>query len=127
MQKTAKVLLKIGIAKAVGGVLLGMYIGLKYAYMLQETGSSSKSAMKLCVIYLGGSALVDILYSILAFTMIKKTKSIARILRRKKSTTISTYDYVMTPSSERSSSGSNSSSGSCSEEDTLETSSHNSI
>jgi len=66
--------------KAVGGVMLAFYIGLKYACMLSEPGSSNKVAMKLCAIYLIGSALIDILYSILAFMIIKKTKNIVKNL-----------------------------------------------
>lgn len=124
MQKTAKVLLKVGIAKAVGGVLLALYISLKFAYILPENGASSKAAMKLCVVRLGESALVDVIYSFLAFIIIKKTKQIARIVRKKRSTT-STNAYVMTP--EKLNSESSSNSGSCSEEEMPNKGSHNSI
>jgi len=128
MQKKAKLLLKVGIAKAIGGVLLAIYIGLKYAYMLQESGFSSKAAMELCVIYLGGSALVDILYSILAYRAIKQTRTIVRILRKRSVTKKApTAVYIMTPTLKRPSSETSPSSGSCSEEETSDKDSHNSI
>lgn len=82
MQKTAKILLKVGIAKAVGGILLAVYIALKYFCLPNGASASSKAAMKLYVLYLGGSAFVDILYSFLAFMAIRKTREIIKIARR---------------------------------------------
>lgn len=80
MQKTAKILLKVGIAKAVGGILLAVYIALKYFCL--SNGAGSKTTMKLYVLYLGGSAFVDILYSLLAFLAIRRTRDILKISRR---------------------------------------------
>jgi hypothetical protein len=86
VQKTIKILLKVGIAKAVGGVLLALYIGLKYAYMSNEMEHhNSRAVMRFCAIYLGGSALVDVLYSLFAFAAIARTKDIIKILRRERS------------------------------------------
>jgi hypothetical protein len=103
-QKTVKMLLKVGIAKAVGGILLAIYIGLKYAVMINDMNNhSSRAVMKSCAIYLGGSALVDILYSLLAFMVIEKTKSIIKILRRERSKRRNSVKYSRRSSSEESS------------------------
>jgi len=124
MQKTTKILLKVGIAKAIGGVLLAIYIGLKYAYMFNDLeNNNSRAVMKFCAIYLGGSALVDILYSLFAFMAIKRTKDIIKILRWKRSKRRNTKCYTMSSSSEGSASGSVSSA----EEDNSEKSSQNNI
>jgi len=122
-QKTTKTLLKVGVAKAIGGVLLAVYIGLKYFLILNETANGNKAIMKLYAIYLGGSAVVDILYSMFALMAIKKTKDIINILKRKRSHSKELHAYTMISSKESSISGSTS----CSEEDGLEKGSQNSI
>jgi len=110
MQKTTKVLLKVGIAKAIGGVLLALYMGLKYFLLVNNAQSNNKAAMKLCAIYLGASALVDVMYSIIALMAIKKTKNIIKVLRRRTSRTKVVPTYRISSSLEASSSDSASSS-----------------
>jgi hypothetical protein len=83
VQKTTKFLLKIGVAKAVGGILLAILAALKYMTIQNTSDSNMKTLMSFCIIYLGGSALVDVIYSTFAFMTIKKTKKIIRILKRK--------------------------------------------
>jgi len=76
-QKAIKILLKVSIAKTFGSILLAAYIGLKFF-----SGSSQLVNMRLCAIYFGVSAMVDIVSSLIAYLAIKKTRSIIRILRR---------------------------------------------
>ena len=89
-QKRIKLLLKIGIAKTIGGVLLAIYMGLKYACMPSSAGfnvhygHNREDYMKLCAIYFTASALVDILYSFIAKDIIKNTKEILTNLKEKK-------------------------------------------
>ena len=88
-QKNIKLLLKIGIAKAVGGFLLAIYMGLKYAYM-PISGISSNyqykedNHLKLYALYFTAGALIDIVYSFLARDAIKCTKEIIIILKGKR-------------------------------------------
>jgi len=126
IQRNTKFLLKIGVAKAVGGVLLALFAGLKYYSVLNNANSNMKAVMELCVIYLGGSAFVDILYSLFAFMAIKRTKNIIKILRNKKSRSSHANTYIMRSSSS-SSEGSSSDTASCSEEDSCEKGSQNSV
>ena len=114
IQKTTKITLKIGIAKAVGGIMLALYMGLKYATMMSVPENNNKAAMRLGAIYLAISAVFDIVYSLFAFKVIKRTKHIIKILKNDKSRKTKTQRvYTMKPSLEESSSGSSS----CSEED----------
>jgi len=89
-QKKIKLLLKIGMAKAIGGVSLAIYMGLKYAYMPRANGIQSlysqnqEEYMKLCAIYFVASALVDIFYSFIAKDIVRSTKQIVVILKEKK-------------------------------------------
>jgi len=87
-QRAVKILLKIGVAKTVGGILLAVYMGLKYACILNNPETNSKMIIKYWAIYLGGSAIVDILYTLLAFLLIKKTRHIIKILRRESGSTL---------------------------------------
>ena len=113
IQKTTKITLKIGIAKAVGGVLLALYMGLKYASMMGVPENNNKAAMRLGAIYLAISALVDIAYSLFAFKVIKRTKHMIKILKNKTKKTKMERVYIMKAPSEESMSGSSS----CSEEE----------
>lgn len=85
-QKNIKLLLKIGIAKAVGGFLLAIYMGLKYAYM-PFSGISSNyqhnndNYFKLYALYFTAGALIDLVYSLLAREAIKCTKEIIIIIK----------------------------------------------
>lgn len=89
-QKKIKLLLKIGMAKAVGGVLLAVYMGLKYACMPSLSGinvnyqHNNQDYLKLCALYFAASALIDIFYSFLAKDAIKYTKDIIIALKGKK-------------------------------------------
>jgi len=69
--------------------------------------------IEMCTFYLGGSAFVDVLYSILAVMAIKRTKKIIKILKKKPSSVKKSQAYIMRTSSEGSSSCS-------SEEESLE-------
>jgi len=118
-QRTTKFLLKIGVAKTIGSLLLVIYAGVKYASITQGYDSNLKMMIQVCLIYLGGSALGDILYSVLAFMAIAKTKSIMKILKNKKKLTKrKTSAYIMKPTYEEEES--HSSSNSCSEEESSE-------
>lgn len=86
-QKKIKLLLKIGVAKAVGGVCLALYMGLKYAYMPSTSavyGHYGHSYMKMCALYFAASALVDIFYAYLAKDILQITKQIGSLLKEKK-------------------------------------------
>ena len=113
VQKTTKFLLKIGIAKAVGGILLALLAALKYLTIQNTSDNNMKALMSLCIIYLGGSAFVDVIYSTFAFMTIKKTKKIIRILRRK-TRRVKPQPYEL--ESSRGSDGFSSDTASCSEE-----------
>jgi len=113
VQKTTKFLLKIGIAKAVGGILLALLAALKYLTVQNTSDNSMKALMTLCMIYLGGSAFVDVIYSTFAFLTLKKTKKIIRILRRK-TRRVKSEAYTLECS--RSSEASSSDTASCSED-----------
>lgn len=113
VQKTTKFLLKIGVAKAVGGILLAVLAALKYMTIQNTSDNNMKALMSLCIIYLGGSALVDVIYSTFAFMTIKKTKKILRILRRK-TRRVKPAPYEL--ESSRSSEASSSDTASCSED-----------
>jgi len=111
-QRMTKSMLKVGIAKAVGGILLAVFMGLKYVSMWNAVESSQKATVKLCAIYLAVGAVVDIIYSIIALMAIKNTKSILKLLRRRSSqqkVQVQSYDI------RRASEDSLSSSSSCSE------------
>jgi len=90
-QKKIKFLLKIGIAKAIGGVLLAIFMGLKYAYSpstsgIQITlGSTQGSYLKMLVISFTTSAIIDVFYSLIAKDIISNTKQIVAHLKEKKS------------------------------------------
>ena len=114
VQKTTKFLLKIGVAKAVGGILLAILAALKYLTIQNTSDSNMKTLMSFCIIYLGGSALVDVVYSTFAFMTIKKTKKIIRILRRK-TRRVKAEPFELVASS-RSSEASSSDTASCSED-----------
>jgi len=89
-QKNIKFLLKIGIAKAIGGVLLAIFMGLKYAYSPSTSGiytglgSTQGSYLKMCVVSFTTSAIIDIFYSLLAKDIISNTKQIVSHLKEKK-------------------------------------------
>jgi len=111
-QRTTKTMLKVGIAKAIGGILLAVFMGLKYVSIWNAAESSQKTTVKLCAIYLAVGAVVDILYSVFALMAIKNTKSILKLLRRRSSQKkVETQSYDITEVSE----DSLSSSSSCSE------------
>jgi len=95
-QKQVKVLLKIGLAKAVGGVILALYMGLKYACMPSKIGSQSsigpfsqEGYIKIYAIHFATSALIDFVHSLVAKDIIKNTKLIISQLKVKKSRTSS--------------------------------------
>jgi len=89
-QKWIKLLLKIGIAKAIGGVCLAIFMGLKYVYvpstlgMNAQFGEKQEGNLKFFAIYFTASALIDIFSSFLARELILKTKQIVRLLKEKK-------------------------------------------
>jgi len=89
-QKWIKLLLKIGIAKAIGGVFLAIFMGLKYVYLPSSLvanshyGEKQEGYLKFCAIYFTASALIDIFNSFLARELIFKTKQIVWILKEKK-------------------------------------------
>ena len=105
-QRTTKFLLKIGVAKTFGGIFLALYVGLKYVFLLKGTDPNTKAMIEMCTVYLGGSALVDVLYSILATMAIKRTKKIIKILKRNSSVSNKKISaaYIVRSSSEGSSS-----------------------
>jgi len=80
IHKSAKFCLKIGMAKAVGGLLLVSYMVFEYLYVLKGLKGNT-DIMRTYVIYLGGSSLVDVLYSLLAIFAVKKTKEIIKVLK----------------------------------------------
>lgn len=82
-RKCSKVLLKVGIAKAFGGLMLAVYMSIKFFWMLHSAESNTKATIKLYALYLGASALVDIIYSLVALMILKKSKQIVRVMRRK--------------------------------------------
>jgi len=90
-QKNIKFLLKIGIAKAIGGVLLAVFMGLKFAYSPSASGihsgigSSQGSYFKMAAVSFATSAIIDIFYSLIAKDIISNTKQIVSHLKEKKS------------------------------------------
>jgi len=82
-QKLTKNFLKFGIAKAVGGVLLALYICIKYFGIYNANNSYTgrvfllNSAWNVVI-----CALIDIVYSFVAISAIKRTKSIIKILKK---------------------------------------------
>jgi hypothetical protein len=86
-QKRLKMLLKVGIAKSFGGILLAAYMGLKFTSLKYE--HSNKEAFDLYVAFkqiafaFALSALVDIFYGTFAWVIIKKTREIIRELKEK--------------------------------------------
>ena len=80
-------LLKVGIAKSFGGILLAAYMGLKFTSLKYE--HSNKEAFDLYVAFkqiafaFALSALVDIFYGTFAWVIIKKTREIIRELKEK--------------------------------------------
>lgn len=101
IQKIIKILLKVSIAKAFGSILLAVYIGLKCF-----SGSSQSANMRLCAIYFGTSATVDIVSSLAAYFAIKKTRTIIRVLRREEKKTQRSILDALNSSSESSECGS---------------------
>lgn len=89
-QKWIKLLLKIGIAKAIGGVCLAIFMGLKYVYLPKSLdvssypGEKQEGYLKFCALYFTASALIDIFCSFLSRELILKTKKIVWILKEKK-------------------------------------------
>jgi len=123
MHKTAKVLLKVGMAKAVGGVLFATYLTLKFFGMAKRYEDNNVLMMNY-IIPLIGIVLVDVIYSALAYQLIRKTRRIIRILRGKSSAHRRVSSgYAMRQSSDSASCGS----ASCSEEDISDKSSQNGI
>jgi len=121
MHKTTKVLLKVGMAKAVGGALFTTYLAIKFFGMAKRFEDNS-ALMMTYIIPLIGSALVDIIYSALAYQVIRKTRRIIRILRGRSSTHRRVSSgYAMRQSSDSASCGS----ASCSEEEISDKSSQN--
>lgn len=82
IQKTAKICLRIGMAKAVGGLLLACYMVFEYVYVLRDL-KGNIDVFRNYLVYLGGSSLIDIVYSILAIFAVKKTKDIIKIMKKK--------------------------------------------
>jgi predicted membrane protein len=123
MHKTTKVFLKVGMAKAVGGVLFATYLAIKFFGMVKRYEDSNALVMTY-IIPLIGSTLVDIIYSALAHKVIRKTRRIIRTLRGKSSTHRRVSSgYAMRQSSDSASCGS----ASCSEEESSEKSSQSGI
>jgi len=121
MHKTTKVLLKVGMAKAVGGVLFATYLAIKVFNMVKRY-EDNNALMMTYIIPLIGSALVDIIYSALAYQIIRKTRRIIRILRGRSSTHRRVSSgYAIRQSSDAASCGS----ASCSEEESSDKSSQN--
>jgi len=86
MQKLIKLLLRVGIAKAFGGVLLALFMGLRYASLppnLVHEDQLMNTTIKSYAVSFVGSAIVDVIYSISAVRLIKQTKAITSLLKEK--------------------------------------------
>ncbi len=87
-QKRLKTFLKVGIAKAFGGILLACYMGLKYSSMrLEHAGGEAfdlYATFKQVAFAFAISALVDVFYSLLAWIIIRKTREILKEMKDKR-------------------------------------------
>lgn len=84
-QKKLKTLLKVGIAKAFGGVLLACFMGLKYSSMksvhAEAEGFDLYAGLKQIAFAFALSAIIDIFYSVIAWMIIKKTRTMIQVVK----------------------------------------------
>ena len=83
-QKEIKNLLRVGIAKSIGGVLLVLYIGFKHIKMYNTTNHKNRTLIMESIIYFILSTFVDVLFSFIAILAIKRTRAIIKILKHNK-------------------------------------------
>lgn len=72
-QKTIKLGLKIGMAKSLGGVLLALFLFARFASMgeyYDEESYATTLFMKKIVSYVSMAAIVDVIYSIIAYFLL---------------------------------------------------------
>lgn len=96
-QKNIKLCLKVGIAKSLGGVLLAAFMIARFASFgdVQDEEQYGVSVfMKRLVSYVTMAAIVDIIYSIAAYFLIKSTRAIKKAIVKSQKAQEKTLDFA---------------------------------